>query len=121
MRNILTYKTISIIFVLGIVWFGLSVFEVYRESNQVLRQVNDIEAQIIAAEEENKKLKQLDEYLQSPAYLEKQARLKLNYKILDENVTFVYTSENQGQEEPLVIESMPGYIKWWYYLIGKRL
>lgn len=62
-------------------------------------------------------------YFQTPAFLEKEARLKLNYKDPGEEVTFVYKDKNiKSASESISFEELlsqtPNYKKWFLYLLG---
>jgi cell division protein FtsB len=71
----------------------------------------------------NKETEGLAEYLNSSAYLERQARLKLNYKKPDESVFFVYQKQTVPTIETGTTQSQEGIAaklkKWWNNLFQK--
>ncbi len=78
-------------------------------------------------EEARKTAGELDkqkDFLKSDAYLERQARLKLNYKKPDENAVFVYKNQyNQISNDESKKNTAPGasknWQKWLNYLLNK--
>lgn len=82
-----------------ILFFGLGVYRLWLEVVAVNKETDNLKRKI---DETNKTVAELEnskEYLQNPAYLERQARLRLNYKKPDEKVVFVYRSPyNQNPE-----------------------
>lgn len=83
----------------------------------------DLEGKIAGLERNNNTLERFIQQIANPAFLEKEARLKLNYKRSDEEVAFVYTDD--AYQEDLVsadfdrqLALMPNYLKWVYYLLG---
>ena len=83
-----------------------------------------MDKKIAEAEQSASELERLKDYLQSSAYLEKQARLKLNYKKPDENVVYIYTRENSNKTETknagengAVESKLSQNLKlWWRYI-----
>src|SRR3989344_5582387 len=57
------------------------------------KQLKDLESKIEALEKEEERQKSLSEYLNTESYLEKQARLRLNFKKEGEEVVFVYRKD----------------------------
>ena len=57
----------------------------------------------------------------SDAYLERQARLKLNYKKPDEQVVFIYQDQyNSATSTAPVVPEVPRWKQWWQYLWGGK-
>lgn len=82
-----------------------------------------MESRVADLERNNQFLASSSAYFGSDAYLERQARLKLNYKLPDEQVAFVYkdTSEKKlapAEEFKASLAAMPNWKKWWYYVLG---
>src|SRR3989344_5703024 len=61
----------------------------------VSKELKNINQKIDEVEKNNLELDKLGDYLGSDAYLERQARLKLNYKKPDENVVYVYAKNRK--------------------------
>ena len=85
--------------------------------------MKDLEFRVADLERNNQFLASSSAYFASDAYLERQARLKLNYKLADEQVAFVYKDTSvkfasSSQEFKTQLAEMPNWKKWWYYLLG---
>jgi len=92
-------------------WLGLLAFGTWRAQQTADRQVRELEAKISDVQRENNKLESVRGQYQNPAYLEKQARAKLNYKAPDETVVFVYPDDKKpGSSDSGV--SLPNWRKW---------
>ena len=83
----------------------------------------DLEEKINSLENNNSLLERFLGYMSNQSFLEKEARLRLNYKVPGEEVVFVYpddsakTSSSSNNFEKQLAQ-MPNYIKWVYYLMG---
>lgn len=82
-----------------------------------------MEAKISDLESDNSYIERVIGYLKNPSFLQKEARLKLNYKAFEEKVAFIYQDESakagsasDNFDKQLV--QMPNYLKWVYYLLG---
>jgi len=65
------------------------------------KELNNLNQKIAEAEKNNSEMEKLKDYLNNAAYLERQARIKLNYKKPGETAVFVYENPNaQNQPEP---------------------
>ncbi|MEX2090922.1 MAG: hypothetical protein WD989_02210 [Candidatus Paceibacterota bacterium] len=82
--------------------------------------VSDAEKKVAKAEIEKAYFEKFTTYFKSPQFLEKQARIKLNYKSPDESVAFVFRDPNPKKEEDSGhwLDLAPNYKKWWYYVFG---
>lgn len=100
-------------------WLGVSALKVSVQREQADKEVTNLEARITALEKENERLARLTSTSYSDAFLEKEARLKLNYKAPDEQVFFIYrdTDERKApvQKEP---ESVSTYESIWNWVRG---
>ena len=121
--RILKSKWLSVIIIAGIGWLGFSFIQIKLQDNLVNKEVGGLEAKIKSLEENNSYLEDVIGYLKNPSFLEKEARLKLNYKSSEEHVAFVYPDENSNAVSGSVdfeekLEQAPNYVKWAYYLLG---
>lgn len=66
------------------------------------KQVKDTEQKIRALKKEESRLKEMSDYFKSEAYLEKQARIRLNLKKEGEKVVFIY---KKGENDKISSES----------------
>ena len=90
----------------------------------VSQEVNNLDQKITEAERDLSESQKLSDYFKSAAYLEREARLKLNYKKPGESVVFVYKNQHaQNPAEPggAVKSSiiLPNWQKWLNYLLNK--
>ncbi len=82
-----------------------------------------MEAKINDLESDNSYLEKVVGYLKNPSFLQKEARLKLNYKASEEKVAFIYPDESAKAGSASgnfnkQLAQMPNYVKWVYYLLG---
>ena len=95
----------------------------FPQKAAVSRQVKDLEAKIEALKKEEEKQKSLEAYLNSESYLEKQARLRLNFKKEGEEAVFVYRNDEpvktpagkSGNENPFLKK-----LKEWFSIFLPR-
>ena len=104
-------------------WIIFIFIKIKLQENLVNEEVRELEAKIHSLERSNFDLEKFIVYLKNPSFLEKQARLKLNYKAPGEEVAFIYTDINSRAVSSAAdlkksFDTAPNYIKWWYYLIG---
>ncbi len=82
-----------------IVLLGLGVFKILPSVVSFNRESANLKQKIDEANNSMAEAEKSKEYLQNPNYLERQARLRLNYKKPDEKVVFIYQSHyNQNSE-----------------------
>ena len=105
-------------------WLSLSFIKIKLQSDIVNKEVGDLESKISYLADSNSSLDKLIGYLKHPSFLDREARLKLNYKSEGEEVAFVYpdvsaktSSGSSGFEE--LSSPLPNYMKWFWYLIGR--
>ncbi len=87
-------KFATIILLVLVVWLGAAALDVRSQRERVGRELGDLRNKIAALEDQNESLRRFLEYAKDPVFLEKEARLKLNYKAPDEQVAFVYRNED---------------------------
>lgn len=95
-KNLLQSRLITLGLVLIIGFFLLSIIKLQPALVSARKEIKNIDQKISEIERQRREAEKLGEYLNSPAYLERQARVKLNYKKPDEKVVYVYT---QGTTE----------------------
>src|SRR3990167_9169884 len=108
-----------------ILWLVLSSVNLNFQRERVNKEVKNVEAKIKEVQKDTDYLNKFLAYFQTPAFLEKEARLKLNYKAQGEEVVFVYKDKgadtDKGSElinlEEL-LSKIPNYKKWFLYLLG---
>src|SRR3989344_732727 len=104
-------------------WLTFSSIGLNSQRSIVDSDVKNAEAKIKEVGDDTDYLNKFLVYFQTPAFLEKEARLKLNYKAQGEEVVFVYKDKNQKRESDSLsfeglLAKMPNYKKWFLYLLG---
>jgi cell division protein FtsB len=120
MGKILNYKFTSIVLGIMLLWLGISGIKLFNQHQEVGANIKDLQTKADSLEKDNNDLIRSQKYAKTSAYLERQARLKLNYKMPDEKVVFVYEKTASSQPESLEekIGQMENYQKWFYYVLG---
>ncbi|MBI2068853.1 MAG: hypothetical protein HYT67_02000 [Candidatus Yanofskybacteria bacterium] len=109
--------SLLLIVLVGCLVFYLLGLNVRRAEFQ--QAVSDVEQKIQEAERGKTYLEKFIAYFKSSRFLEKQARIKLNYKSPDEEVVFVFRDSNKTKTNSgsWLLEA-PNYKRWWYYILG---
>ncbi len=117
MLPILQKKASAVVLIVALFWLGHSLYSLYFQRQLASDQLADIKQKVSNIKKENQFLASASAYFQSNAYLERQARLKLNYKLPDENVAFVY--KNTPSQSSETNNSGPASIwqKFWHWLM----
>ena len=102
-------------------WLVLSLIEARGKMTGIARQVTDLQSKMEFFKQANQKLEKFTAYIKNPAYLEQEARIRLNYKIEGEEVAFVYPDKKEGNTATAIegLSSAPNYLKWWHYVLGR--
>ena len=120
---LLQRKTLTVILAALLIFLGYESWQIRDQRIAMGVQVKDLESRATDLENNNKFLASSSAYFASDAYLERQARIKLNYKLPDEQVAFVYKDTSvkvasPSKEFQAQLAEMPNWKKWWYYLLG---
>lgn len=102
---------------------ALSSVNLNLQRDSVDREVGNMEAKIREVQKDMDYLNKLSDYFKTSDFLEKQARLKLNYKAQGEEVVFVYKNKNVKNEDYSIsieelLSRMSNHKKWFFYLLG---
>lgn len=121
--RIIRSKLLSGLVILAIGWLALSFIKIKTHENIVNKEVGDLEGKIAGFEKNNSILERFLGYMSHSSGLEKEARLKLNYKAPGEEVAFIYTDDSAkagsvSNDFNKQLAQMPNYLKWAYYLLG---
>ena len=89
---------------------------------KINQEIRSLERKIEDLQKSNAELSELENYLQSNEFLEKEARLKLNLIKDGEKLVIIKKSD----EEPVLEEqeteenkNIPNILKWWEYFFGE--
>ena len=122
MQGIFKSKLLLLIIIPVLGWLSLSFIKIKIHEDIVNKEVGSLETKISNLESNNNSLEKFVQYMTQSSFLEKEARLKLNYKAPGENVVFVYPDENIKSSVSVnfhnQLAQMPNYLKWAYYLMG---
>src|SRR3989344_4528539 len=105
-KSILQSRWFTAAAVVLIGFFLISLIKIQPVLTTTQKELENLDKKITEAERSASELERLKDYLQSDAYLERQARLKLNYKKPDEKVVYVYDREDGSKTESKVAADM---------------
>ncbi len=110
--------------VIVIGFFALLIVKIQPSLKTVGQEVNNLDRKIAETQNDLSLLQKLGDYFKSAAYLERQARLKLNYKKPGESVIFVYRNQqvqNPAKTGDAINPSiiLPNWQKWLNYLLNR--
>jgi cell division protein FtsB len=119
--KILKSKYFSVALILFLFWIGYMIIGASFGSQIIGRKIDDLDKKVGEMEKNNKYLEKIVSYVKTPAFLEREARIKLNYKSPDETLVFVYrgdNSENQSAGEKNSQEDNKNiFHKIWLWLV----
>ncbi len=121
MNRILNSKIFSGVLLGLLVWLGVSALDLRLQEKSVNNGARSIESKIETTKKENSQLEKYISYMQNPSFLEREAKLNLNYKNSDEQVVFVYrdtSAKNASASSEDILKNKPNYLKWWYWMWG---
>lgn len=120
MSRILNSKLFSALLILLVFWLGNSLVNLNRQREDINNEISSYEDKISKAEESNNKLAEFMKNIENQSFLEREARIKHNYKLADEDVAFIYLDNQKpatvSYEEQL--KSMPFWERWWHRFAG---
>ena len=123
MNKLLNSKIFTALVAIIALWLILSSVNLNSQRDMVDREVKNIETKIVEVQTDTEYLNKFLAYFQTSAFLEKEARLKLNYKAQGEEVVFIYKDKNTKKESDSIsfeelLGRMPNYKKWFLYFLG---
>ena len=122
MPNFSQSKFFTILLLAGVFFLSLSLVRIWPQKIAVEKHLDSLEDKIKEIERSNSSLAKLMTYFKSPAYLEREAKLKLNVRRPDENVVFIFQDEKEtvAKEEKNKnlpdLEGLTNFEKWMKYL-----
>ncbi len=119
-KNILQLRLFTVLIVIVGGFFLISIIRIAPSIVSVNKEVGNLDNKIAEVKKNNDALEKQREYFKSDAYLERQARIKLNFKRPDENVVFVYKNPyNQTSSGSTTKPELKNWQKWLIYLWHK--
>jgi len=104
--------------------FGI--FQNIYHRYQVKKDLDRLNVEVVSLNKQKENLDKLLDYYKNESNLEKEARIRLNYKKEGEKVVVILptaTTSPGGDEtisaSSLNSENLPNYKQWWYYFFGK--
>lgn len=82
-------------------FLGLSLLRRIEPLSTVEKERAHLEQKVSEAKAKNQRLAQEEDYLKNQAYLERQARIKLNYKKADETAVLIYETRPASPSQSL--------------------
>ncbi|OGN29130.1 MAG: hypothetical protein A3A33_02610 [Candidatus Yanofskybacteria bacterium RIFCSPLOWO2_01_FULL_49_25] len=117
MQRIFQSRWLAGLFLLLLVFFGLSAVRLYGRIKELRGQISTADKNIQDVARRTRELEHNTEYLKSGAYLERQARLTLNVKKPGEKIVYFYA--NQYTTQDLAQDSSASVSRsWWQELVG---
>lgn len=113
----LNSKIFTTVIAIALALFSISLFNVNSERLAYKEEIDVLEGKIEVATKEKEYLKKTVSFLTDKSFLERQARIKFNFKYAGEEVAFIYPSEaNISSFTEDSRSALPNHLKWWYYL-----
>lgn len=103
------------------VWMLLSVISLEVEKRESAKEVRSIEAKINDTRRGSELLEKFIKHFDNPLFIEKEARLRLNYKIAGEEVVFVHrdlNSKKASESEEFFKNRFSVYKEWLSRLVS---
>ena len=115
---------IFLIPVLFVLIFGI--FQNLYHRYQIKKDLDRFNAEVVNLNKQKEDLDKLLDYYKNASNLEKEARVRLNYKKEGEKVVVILptaTTSQSGDETTISLpasdENIPNYKQWWYYFFDK--
>jgi len=109
-----------IVFVFLLIVSGREAYRNYK----INQEIKSLQRKIDELRKSSEELSELEKYLQSDEFLEKEARLKLNLIKDGEKLVIIKRSEEEtssGEQKPEVeIKNIPNILKWWEYFFSRK-
>lgn len=120
--NIFNSKILTVPIFLFAAWMIFSVISVKTEERQVKGEKENLERRIDEVKRDNESIQGYLDNSNNPSFLDREARLRLNVKLPDEEVFFVYKDSNArpaSASQESEADDLANWQKWWYYLLGR--
>lgn len=124
MNKILNSRFFSVFLLFLIFWLGNGLVKLNDRKIIVEQEIKTNENKVAEAQQNTDEIAEFITNFENPAFLEREARMKLNYKSVDEEVAFIYRdTEKKASSQSFedILKSMPNWKKWQLYLFGFEL
>lgn len=119
LRTVFQSKWVTAIGIFALVLLGTIVVRRLDPLRDAQLEVRQVQEKISEAQQLRETIKKKQEYAYSTSYLERQARLKLNYKKPGEEVVYVYRQDSQESPQPIA-KPRSNLREWLDYLWGSE-
>ena len=113
-RKILQSRIFSVLVILLAAFLGLKLISIQAPLSDLSKETENINQKIAEAQAKNQALAQQSQYLTSQAYLERQVRLRLNYKNPDEEAVQIYRLPIASKSTENIEDSIFSKISDWF-------
>lgn len=103
-QKIFQSKIATVVLVVVLMIFLINVLKDREPLAQLQKEATNLNQKITEAKENNAQLNQQKDFLHSDAYLERQAREKLNYKKPDEEVVLIYKDQTPSKSDENLVK-----------------
>ena len=101
-----------------LVFLGVSTVRREQKLSVARREYQYLDEKVVELQSTQTELEKQANYFQSNAYIEQQARLKLNYKKPDEHVVYVYRSASTPTpHDQALAKPVSNLQQWWEYVM----
>lgn len=108
--KLLNSKIFSVFILILIGWLALSLLGVEHKKKFFDKEIQSFENKIKNVQKTNDELSEFISHFDNPSFLEKEARLKLNYKAPDEELIMVYRDNGAKTASNSAASSLKGGI-----------
>lgn len=113
-----TVWVLLVVFILVLIACGRESYRYFR----INREISGLKNKIEEFKKNNEELSKIKEYFQSDEFLEKEARIKLNFVKEGEKVIIIASGEEELDDIQESLEKkIPNTQLWWEYFFGKRI
>jgi len=103
-------KIITAALIIMIFWLGVNLLKLDDRKKELASEISGLESKASDIEKTNRALELYIANLNNPGFLDKEARIKLNYKSIGEQVVFFYEDKNK---ETIASKSEEGDYSFW--------
>ncbi|MDD2753583.1 MAG: septum formation initiator family protein [Candidatus Portnoybacteria bacterium] len=130
LKKLLTSRAFLFLLLLAFTWLSLVLVKAFYKRRQMDQEIGALKAEIDKMDKKGQELDQLLSYFNSQAYLEKEAKDKLNLKKEGESVVIVpdvsadqpgAAEQNNSNQTPQPSEPAKNNnpVKWWKFLFKR--
>lgn len=123
LRSFLNSFLLIPLLIVPLIFLSLSLHKELKRRTLIKNELRKLEKELVESEKRKEELAQFLEDLKSDAFLEKQAKEKLNLKKQGEEVISVFFQESKAIDlkgiTSVAKSPKPNYHLWWEYILGR--